>query len=76
VTSCGRHGRRAMRRAVLLTMVTALLSTLWRLDYVRVVSALLRASAPSASPIAIPTTEHAPTATSTRKLTAAGKGFM
>ena len=65
-----------MRRAVLLTMVTALLSTLWRLDYVRVVPALLRASAPSASPIATPTTEHAATATSTRKLTAAGKGFM
>jgi hypothetical protein len=63
--------RHAMRRVVLLTVITALLSTLWRVDYVRVVPALLRASAPTASPITAPTTEHAPTATPTRKLTAA-----
>ena len=63
--------RRAMRRAILLTMVTALLPSLWRLDYVRLVSALLGAPASTAAPITAPSTEHAPTATPRPKLTAA-----
>jgi len=63
--------RRAMRRVMLLVMVMALLPSLRRLDYLHLVTGLLRAPTSTAAPITAPTTEHAPTATPSRRLTAA-----
>ena len=62
--------RRAIRSAMLLTMAAALLSSAGRLDFSRVVPALLRAPAPAAAPIATPSTDRAPDRTPGRKFSA------
>ena len=58
--------RRAIRSAMLLTMAAALLSSAGRLDFSRVVPALLRAPAPAAAP----STDRAPDRTPGRKFSA------